>query len=194
VIAILDYDICSAEVLIEVLNKLKVDYIITSGEYDISKASGVILPDSNDFKYSLRYLHLKNLFSYLRLLKKPVLGIGAGMKLLCEFSEEDEICGLGTFPVKIEKSGSSLDKYTIPGYNEILINKDSMLFNGCGTKEKFFFPRLNNIISSRAATSTLNGTGTITSVEKENFFGVQFLPEMSNEAGEKIIENFINYK
>jgi len=192
VIAVIDYDIESTGNLITVLDKFQVEYKITSEEYEISNSSKIILPDTKDFQRTLRNLHVKNLFSYLRLLKKPVLGIASGMKLLCEYSSEENACCLGVFPIQIRANEAVLDNITIPGFNETLIINDSGIFGNLNKKEKFFFNKLFTIENCSLTTSLLDGHSISTSIEKENFTGIQFLPEESGTSGVRVLINFIN--
>lgn len=191
-IAVIDYDLESTGKLINILNKFQVEYKITSEEYEISNSSKIILPDARDFKKTLRYLHMKNLFSYLRLLKKPLLGISCGMKLLCEYSSEENTCCLGLFPIEIKPSLTVCENILIPGLNDITVVNNSRIFSQTNKKETLFFNKLYNIENCSLTTSLLYGDNISASLEKEKFSGIQFLPEESGISGESVLKNFIN--
>ena len=81
--AIIDYGERPAYLLYQ-LEKLGVDQKFTSVESEILAADRIILPDCSDIKKALKRLHLLNLFSMLKMIQKPVLGIANGFSLMCE--------------------------------------------------------------------------------------------------------------
>jgi glutamine amidotransferase len=76
--------------------------------------------------------------------------------------------------------------------NEIILIKESKLFNNIEGEENFFFEHPNYLPVDKF-TLTIAGQIPILSaaIEKENYFGVQFLPEKSGEAGSQLLKNFI---
>jgi glutamine amidotransferase len=73
-----------------------------------------------------------------------------------------------------------------------MIINDSDIFGNLNKKEKFFFNKLFTIENCSLTTSLLDGYSISTSIEKENFTGIQFLPEKSGTSGERVLINFIN--
>ncbi len=78
-ITIIDYGKTNSNEIAELLEKLSVDFVISNSESDILQATKLILPDSTDILSSIKKLHLLNLFSILRIIKNPILGLGTGM-------------------------------------------------------------------------------------------------------------------
>ena len=78
------------------------------------------------------------------------------------------------------------------GWNKVKQTKESKLFAGIKDEEYFYFAHsfyvpVNNFTIATAE----NGIDFSSSLEKDNFYGVQFHPEKSGDAGLKLLENFI---
>jgi glutamine amidotransferase len=78
---------------------------------------------------------------------------------------------------------------------EINIIKKNKILNKIKNNSHFYFvhsyqfiPVDKNVVSA----TTEYSSNIVCAVEKENIFGTQFHPEKSDQAGLKIIENFIN--
>jgi glutamine amidotransferase len=192
-IIILDYGICDFVELTSVLSNLNERFIITSTEAEILKADKLILPNTSDLKKAVKQLHRLNLFSMLRMLNKPTLGIANGMKLMCEFAKEENAACLGFFPLITNSPYEpvSIDlKSTLKKVD--VLNNNSSLLNGIASSTEFYFDRCYELPVSEFSTSVLLDHKTCTtSLEKDNFFAVQFIPEKSYEQGIKVLKNFI---
>ena len=189
-ITIVDYGNTSAKEIAEALIKLSAETKISNKERDILSADRIILPDSNDISSSIRKLHLLNLFSVLRIVKRPVLGIGTGMHLMTKAYAKFNAACLGCFPVECE-SRLNDPQQTL---EELQLNiiEGTGLLKGIKETDKFMFHTNCIIPVTPFSTSTIDIDGLITSsIEKENLFGVQFNPERSGEAGVKLIQNFL---
>ena len=125
------------------------------------------------------------------------LGICVGFQLMFSESEESKnIDGLNIFNGKIEK----LDKFiqTVPniGWHNVAISKSKFLENK--SKNTFYFAHSYGLVGNSqknySSSITLNSKKIITSIEKNNIFGVQFHPEKSAKSGIKLLNNFCSYK
>ena len=189
-LTIIDYGNTEAQLVTDTLKKLNVEFIISSKEADFLSGDKLILPDSDDITSSIKNLHLLNLFSILRMIKKPILGIGTGMHLMCESLKDNESACLGCFPVECESGEQRTVKESV--MLSIIIIKSSNLLKGIGEKDKFYFERKCFIPPNDFTTSIVNMDGKITSsLEKDCLYGVHFNPEKSGEAGLKILNNFL---
>ena len=56
------------------------------------------LPGCGNAPSVMRKIQLLNLYSVLRVVKKPMLGIGLGMQLMADYSTEGNFSCLGFFP------------------------------------------------------------------------------------------------
>ena len=188
-ITIIDYCKTNAKEVEDSLSKLTADIIISNKEADILNAEKIILPDSEDFSASIRKLHLLNLFSVLRMIKKPIFGIGTGMHLMTKSYKNINAACLGCFPVECrnyENSGNEVLKLPIN------ILKESRLLQTIKENDLFYFRNGCYIPLNEFSTSSVKPNKEITaSIEKDHLFGVQFNPEKSGEAGLKVFKNFL---
>jgi len=78
------------------------------------------------------------------------------------------------------------------GWNQVFSVKESKLYEGIKDGENFYFANSYYIPGSDYTTGkTIYGVETAASIEKSNFYGVQFHPEKSGPAGIKLLKNFI---
>jgi imidazole glycerol-phosphate synthase subunit HisH len=191
-IAIIDYGIEKNNPLINFLTELKIDYKITYSESEILRADRIILPHTGSISSAVKQLHLLNLFTMLRLCNKPMLGISVGMHLMSAYSKEENLACLGIFRGTTEKFEDKTNGDSVSPLNEVLLVKESRLFKNIQSEEKFFFDN-SHYLPVEQYTSAVAGHSPIFSaaIEKENFFGVQFLPEKSDKVGTKLLENFL---
>ena len=176
-----------------VLKKLDIPYRVTTTEADICKSDKVILYGSGSAKQNIRQLHLLNLFSMLRMIKNPILGIGLGVELMCEHTSGENLSCLGLFPVDSNKIEDEKVLVSHSGLKKIDILKPGRLFDGIDTGTEFYFSENYYLPENKYTTSIVNNGDTFSaSVERENAFGVQFHPEKSGEAGLTLLKNFIN--
>jgi len=191
-IALIDYGSGNVASVANALTGLNQEFIITSNEAAICRADKIIFPGVGEASYAIRQLHLLNLFTVLRIVKKPMLGICLGMQLMADFSKEGNVTCLGIFPVTAEKFDETKTKVPHMGWNDIEITKESKLFTGIKSGERFYFANSYYLPECPFTTSiTNNEINFSASLEKDNFFGVQFHPEKSGDAGLKLLKNFI---
>ncbi len=183
----------SVNELSRVLHQLEAPFRITSSEADICKSDKVILYGSGSAKQNIKQLHLLNLFSMLRMIKNPILGIALGVELMCQHTSGEGLSCLGLFPVDSNKIEDEKVLVSHSGLKKIDILKPGKLFEGISTGTEFYFSENYYLPENKFTTSIVNNGGTFSaSVEKENAFGVQFHPEKSGEAGLSLLKNFIN--
>ncbi len=191
-VLILNYDKAESEKIAEVLSSLDIRFKISINETDVLKADKIILPDGKDAIRVIRKLHLMNLFSMLKMLKKPILGINMGMMLCCENIVGMEKVGLGFFPVNTEDCKLyNLEKFN-PLKTKLKPVKESKLFEGVDFDEEFYFNFHCVVLKNKFTTTTfeLNNNKISGSIEYENVYGILFKPEKSGENGRLILKNF----
>ena len=192
-IALVDYGNEKVDELAEALKSIDADFRVTRSEIEIISSEKVIFPGYGEASTAIRKLHLTNLYSVLRLCKKPMLGICLGMQLMADISTEGgKIPCLGVFPVTAEKFSDEKMKVPFTGWSEIEIIKESKLLTGIKNKEKFFFGNSFFLPVNEYTTSVSENLVKFSAtIEKENYYAVQFYPEKSGETGLKILKNFI---
>jgi len=192
-IAVVDYGAGNVASIANALTELKQDYQITNIENEILKSDKLIFPGQGEASYAVKQLHKLNLFTVLRLCKKPFLGICLGMQLMADHSIEGDVTCLGIFQCSTEKFDSSLSKVPHMGWNDINFKKESKLFKGIKNGERFYFAHSYYLPENKFTTSVSDHSQTFSaSMEKNNYYGVQFHPEKSGEAGLKLLQNFID--
>ena len=189
-IAIIDYGAGNVQSVKFALNRLGFDGMLTNNPQEIINADKVIFPGVGQAETAMRKLRESGLDQIIPNLKQPVLGICLGMQLLCNFSEEGETVGLGVFDVSVKRFSNEVKVPQI-GWNSVQ-NLQTDLFDGVSENEfvylvhSYFAP----VCKETIATSEY-GNMYSTALQKANFYGVQFHPEKSGKAGEKILFNFL---
>ena len=111
---------------------------------------------------------------------------------MADFSTEGNITCLGIFPGSVLKFDPQKVKVPHMGWNDIHFNKESKLFTGIKDGERFYFANSYYLPLTEFTTSyCTNSLDFSASVEKDNYYGVQFHPEKSSDAGLKVLRNFI---
>lgn len=190
-IAIIKYNAGNVQSVQYALQRIGVASVITDDAETIQAAYKIIFPGVGHAGPAMKYLKEKGLDKIIVDLKQPVLGICLGMQLMCRYSEEGDTTCLGIFETDIKLFESAAFKVPQIGWNNIYDYK-SVLFNGLN--EGDFVYTVNSYYAA-LSNNTVAKTDYIfpysAALQKNNFYGVQFHPEKSGEAGEKILKNFI---
>ena len=170
--------------------RLGIDAILTNNPEEIKASEKVIFPGVGEASSAMLKLKQTGLDKLIPQLTQPVLGICLGMQLMCNHTEEGNTDGLGIFDVNVKRFSSQV-KVPQMGWNTIS-NLKSGLFNGLREEEYMYLVHSYYAEYCDEAIATTNYELTYASaLEKDNFFGVQFHPEKSSNAGEKILQNFM---
>lgn len=191
-VAIIKYNAGNIRSVLFALERIGIQAIVTDDHEEIRSADKVIFPGVGEASSAMSYLQEKGLDKLLLSLKQPVLGICLGMQLMCSHSEENNTNCLGIFEAKVTKFDSSKG-FKIPqiGWNNIS-NLKSALFDDIQEDEYVYFVHgycVSKCAESIATTDYV--TEYSSAIHKNNFYAVQFHPEKSGSAGQKILENFI---
>ena len=172
------------------LERLGISAVITADINEIRSADKIIFPGVGEASSAMDFLRKNMLDKVIVDLKQPVLGICLGMQLMCESSEEGSSTCLGIFDQKVVRF-SDYNKVPQIGWNTIS-KLNSELFVNVKENEFMYFVHGYYAEKSVNTIATANyGTEYSSALQKNNFYGVQFHPEKSSEAGQKILENFI---
>ena len=183
------------------LNLIGVRSVITCDPEEIRNAEKLILPGVGHFGNAIHEIKSRGLWDLLNrevlLEKKPILGICLGMQLMAGHSEEGDVAGFGWFDAGVVRFNvQDTLKYKVPhmGWNQVLLKKPSLLFDQIIAGESFYFVHSYHLKCNKE-TDVLNETAYeysfVSAIQKENIYGVQYHPEKSHEAGEKLLENFV---
>src|SRR5664280_2281449 len=193
-IAVIDYGAGNVASVANAITRLGSPFIITSDINELDKAEKIVFPGVGEASFAINSLHNNNLIKYLQKIKKPLLGICLGMQLMCDHSYEGNVDGLGIFPVNVVRFNNSETKVPHIGWNTVHYNFGNKLFNGIKQDEFFYFANSYYVPVDESTTAvTENKIDFSASLEKDNYFGVQFHPEKSSVSGLKVLQNFIEY-
>ena len=192
-VAIIKYNAGNLYSVEYALRRLGIEPVITYDKELLQKADKVIFPGQGEATQTMQYLKEHRLDELIVDLKQPVLGICIGMHLLCKFSEEGNVDCLGIFdaPVLKFKPEKQADKIPHIGWNS-LVNLKSPLYTGLTEEEYVYFVHSYYVpLNGCTVAQTEYIQSFSASMQKDNFYAVQFHPEKSGAIGEKIVRNFI---
>jgi imidazole glycerol-phosphate synthase subunit HisH len=201
IIAIVDYGMGNLGSVKRKLDLIGVRSIITDSPLNINKAEKIILPGVGHFAKAVAQLKKRGLWEVLTYevinCKKPVLGICLGMQLMAKNSEEGNVEGLGWFDanvIKFRMQDKLRNKVPHTGWNSVIVKKESALFYNLKLKSGFYFIHsyhLKCMDNNDILSETFYEYDFVSSIQKENLYGVQFHPEKSHDEGEQLLRNFI---
>lgn len=174
------------------LNRLGADYFISDSADRLSAADGIIFPGVGHARAAMDDLEAKNLVSWLRNTKQPVLGICLGMQLLYESSEEGDTPLLGVIPGNLKKFDSRQAKVPHMGWNGTRPTVPHPLFRGIGAESYFYYVHSYHASLNEYTIASGDYIRTFAAAcSKDNFMGVQFHPEKSGETGALLLQNYL---
>lgn len=189
-IAIIKYNSGNVNSVQNALNRLGVESIITDDFDLIQKADKVIFPGVGEASSTMKILKEKGLDLLILTLQQPVLGICLGMQLMCKNNEEGNTAGMGIFDINVKKFPA---KNIVPhmGWNTISgFNSD--IFSDVEEKSDVYFVHSFYCDLSENTTSVCNYILPFSaSLQKDNFYAMQFHPEKSGRIGSQLLQNFL---
>lgn len=177
--------------------------IVTNSPDDISRADRVVIPGVGHFRDCRNGLHsVDGLRDALELVvhekARPALGICVGMQLMADLGLEDgETKGLGWIPGKVDEipAGKGLP---VPhmGWNELKLHQSHPVLDGLADGNHAYFVHSYHFLCdtpSDLMLTTEYGGAITAAIGRDNVFGTQFHPELSQETGLKLLTNWINW-
>jgi len=190
-IAIIDYKAGNIASVKNALDRLGVASVVTAKPAEVMAADGVIFPGQGRAGRAMAELRRTGLDRAIPRVTKPFLGICLGMQLLAEFSEEDSVNCLGIIPGRCRKFPGSVKAPQL-GWNKVSFKLASPLAKGLKDGEYFYFVHSYYFDVGRdfVAGTTDYGFEFASMLQKGNFYAVQFHPEKSGSAGQRLLKNF----
>lgn len=152
----------------------------------------IVLPGVGSFKDAMEELENDGFLESLKMTNKPILGICLGMQILSTLGfEYGKTQGLNLVNAEVKPM---LVEGKVPhvGFNTIEVIKNNKILKGLSNEEFYFMHSYEMVnYTDIAALSEYNGHKFLSSIHKDNLYGVQFHPEKSREAGIKLFKNFI---
>ena len=192
-VAIVKYNagnVCSVDYA---LRRLGVEACLTADEMELETADKVIFPGVGEAGTTMAYLRSSGLDTVIKKLRQPILGICLGMQLMCNYSEEGDVDGLGIFDVDVRRFQAQRHEDKIPhmGWNTLSAMRGK-LFAGLGGEEYVYFVHSYYVPLNACTAATTDYIQPFSAaLQKENFYATQFHPEKSGSVGERILRNFL---
>lgn len=167
---------------------------VVNTKEELKSVDKIVIPGVGSFKDAMNELKNDDLLDTLKeLIKtKPILGICLGMQILSTLGfEYGKTEGLNVMNAEVKPM---LVDAKVPhmGFANIEIVKSNKLLSGLENEEFYFMHSYEMVNYTDIATLTsYAGHKFVSSVQKDNLYGVQFHPEKSREAGIKLFKNFI---
>ena len=189
-IIIIDYGAGNIKSIQFAFKRLGMEAILSNDIEEIRTADKIIFPGVGEASSAMKKLRASGLDKVIPTLTQPMLGICLGMQLMCSSTEENNTVGLGIFNTKVKRFSNEIKVPQI-GWNTIT-NLDSDLFQNIKEAEFMYLVHSYYAESCDATIATTNyGINYAVALQKDNFYGVQFHPEKSSQAGELVLKNFI---
>ncbi|MBL4740752.1 MAG: imidazole glycerol phosphate synthase subunit HisH [Sneathiella sp.] len=184
---------------------LNTQIVVTDDPSVVAKADRVVLPGVGAFKDCREgLLALDGMHDALEeaVIKRavPFFGICVGMQLMSTRSlEYGETAGFDWIAGEVSPVKPSDETLKIPhmGWNELKIEGDHELLKGLKNGDHVYFVHSYQVAlkNSEQLLASVDYAGSITAmVGRDNMIGTQFHPEKSQEAGLRLITNFLQWK
>jgi glutamine amidotransferase len=185
-------------------NEIRAEINVTSAPEDIAAADSVVLPGVGAFADCRRGLTAvpgleAALHEAVMIRARPFLGICVGMQLMAQAGREFEsVDGLGWINGEVVAIEPADPELKIPhiGWNEIEPRRAHPLLAGLGAGVHAYFVHSYHFSLADPAdlvASTDYGGPLAAVIGRENVAGTQFHPEKSQEAGLRLIGNFLRW-
>ena len=193
IIGIVNYGIAGNIHSVEkAINKANGKTLIINNVEQFNQVDKIVLPGVGSFKNAMKQLENIGFLEVLCRNTKPILGICLGMQILSTLGfEYGETKGLGL--IHAEARPMLIDaKVPHVGFNTIEVTQANDVLNGL-EKEEFYFMHSFEVVNytNIISLTQYEGHKFVSSIQKDNIYGVQFHPEKSRQAGIKLLSNFI---
>ncbi len=200
-VALIDYGAGNLRSVANALRALGIEPIIAASTEEIDDATHLVLPGVGSFGDCMEQLGNRGLLAPIRdwvLSGKPYLGICLGYQILFDSSEETPgVAGLGLFSGSVRRFIQTPGlKVPHMGWNSVVPSvPESGNWAGFGAEPYFYYvhsyfpvPEEPSII---AAKTSYGEDCFAAAIEAPNLFACQFHPEKSQDAGLRLIRNFL---
>lgn len=189
-IVIIDYGAGNIQSIKFALERLGYEGVLSHHAEEIKAADKVIFPGVGEASSAMKKLKSTGLDKLIPKLKQPVLGICLGMQLMCKSSEEGDTQGLEIFDVDVVHFEKDL-KVPHIGWNRIKDLQTSLFEDVSELEFVYLVHSFYAPVCAETIAKCDYGVNYSSALNKDNFYGVQFHPEKSSSAGEKILQNFL---
>lgn len=202
-ITIIDYGMGNLYSVINALNYLGYNPIVSSEPQKIITADSLLLPGVGSFHKAMVALVENSLdqaiLEAVQIKRRKILGICLGMQLMGISSTEEKYTeGLKLINTSVDKfTTSEIGTQKIPhvGFDSVNSSGKSNLLQGLSPNAEFYFVHSYRMLPSNLEgeiSTCYYGINFLAAYEQENIFATQFHPEKSQTNGLKLLKNFMN--
>lgn len=180
------------------MSRLGANVTVSDDPKTISAAERLILPGVGAAPAAMRSIADKQLTEVIQQLQQPVLGVCLGMQIMVESSQENDLGHTDNTPclqlMPGQVSRMQVGSLRLPhmGWNQITKTDDNPLFANLDDGTYFYFVHSFAVDKYENTIATCSyGREFSAAIRKDNFFGVQFHPERSSDAGAQVLRNFM---
>tara|TARA_B100000787_G_C16193221_1_gene298880 strand:+ start:606 stop:1220 length:615 start_codon:yes stop_codon:yes gene_type:complete len=201
-LGIIDLDTGNLASLVSAFNKLNIPTKICRNNFDFHDVSKIILPGVGAFKDFMSKITKNQIDKIIKSKiesKIPILGVCVGFQVFFSESNEHGITkGLQILDGKIKNFKDFSNEIKTPhvGWNECKIVNNDKLFYEIEDKSDFYFTHsyfLEDCPKQNITSRTSYDVEFVSSINKDNIYGVQFHPEKSQANGLKLLKNFYEF-
>lgn len=179
-IGILQYNAGNVGSVAKALTRLAIPSRVVEDREGIEAVSGLIFPGAGAAQSAMRDLGKRDLIDVLKTYQKPFLGLCLGMQLLFDSSEEGNTECLGLIRGRVRELPDTVVRPHM-GSNKL----------NTGRYAYFVHSFICEPEDQRLITMTTRyGTDICAGIRQKNFFGVQWHPEKSGDAGDDFLLSF----
>ncbi len=192
-VAIIDSGGANLASLRYALERLGARSIVSGDAGVIARAPRVLLPGVGAAGNAMQRLRTQGLDTLIPRLTAPLLGICLGMQLLFAHSAEGDTPCLGVLDGTVERLRSQPGR-PVPhmGWNTLEVQHADPLLDGLAPDDHVYFVHSFAVPAGPSTLAATDYGGPVSAVVRRgNFYGVQFHPERSSEAGARILRNFL---
>jgi imidazole glycerol-phosphate synthase subunit HisH len=200
-VGIIDYGGGNLRSVANALRSLGHDPKIVASPEQIGEVTHLLLPGQGAFGDCMERLKKSGLASFLKewiTADRPYFGICVGYQILFDSSEEAPgVAGLGILPGKVKRFHEEPGiKIPHMGWNSAAATRgETRVWNGLGPAPYFYY--IHSYFPEPASSDDVlacstHGSQTFAgAVERGQLFACQFHPEKSQDAGLRLIQNFL---
>ena len=181
---------------------LSVNFKLSDQDQDVARADRTVLPGVRSFADCAKNLRsidgMEDALNDAVLSRRvPFLGICVGMQLMAEQGFEDGLSqGLGWIKGHVEKIEAGDLKIPHMGWNGLNLKKDHPVFDGLQEGHAVYFVHSYhfNVKDEQNVLAGMNyGGPLVAAIGRDNMIGMQFHPEKSQEIGQIMLKNWLNW-
>jgi glutamine amidotransferase len=198
-VAVLDYGAANMVSISQSLVAAGANAVVAAEPSDLAGAEALVVPGVGAAAPAMVHLREQGLLEPLRdwvRAGRPCLGICLGFQLFFDASDEGDASDAPTLGLLAGRTVALQDAPTLPhiGWNSVEAVRPHPLFAGIPDRSYFYFvhsfapvPAAEGVVVAR----TTHGRPFVSAVASGSLYGLQFHPEKSADAGQRLLRNFL---